>query len=389
MIRSRTRTLLAAFALALLITAAIAGCGGDDGGSSGEDPQTVLDDTFNNDESVTSGNIDITVEASAEGDSGGSFTANLSGPFQGDPDDTGALPQLDWTGSIKADGAGQSVDGSAEITVTDDNAYVTYNDQAYEVGADSFAQLKKQMEAQTPDTGSDNTGSFTDRFKQGCEDAIEQQGGDASACDFDVSAWFSDLQNDGSEDVEGTDTTKISGSVDVEQMLNDLFTLGSSVPGANTSGLSPDVIQAQLGSLSDAVDDASFGIYSGTDDDILRKLEFNIDVDPAAIPGAAEQGVGKVNLAFDITLSDVNEDQTITAPENAKPIEDLQSELGAIPGLGGSIPGLGASGASIPDASGGASGGATDPQAAQKYLDCISKAGDDPSSINDCTALLQ
>jgi hypothetical protein len=381
-----TRTLLAVFALALPLPAAIAGCGGggDDSGG-GDDPQAVLDKTFNNDQTVTSGNIDITVDASAEGDSGGSFTASLSGPFQGDPKNTNAIPQLDWTGSLKADGAGQSIDGSAEVTVTDDNAYITYNDQAYEVGADTFTQIKDQMESQASSTSSNQTGSFSDRFKSGCEDAIKQQGGDPAACDFDVSKWFTDLSNDGSADVEGTDTTKISGSLDVKTMLNDLFTLGSSVPGASAGGLSPDLIQSQLGTISDAVDDASFGIYSGNDDNILRKLEFNVAVDPSAIPGASAQGVGKVNLAFTITLSGVNEDQTITAPDNAKPISDLQSQLGAIPGLGGSIPGL------APGATGSSSGSSatgTDPQAAQKYLDCISKAGNDSSAINDCTALL-
>jgi hypothetical protein len=385
----RIRTLLAVFALALPLPVAIAGCGGGGGDDSGESPQTVLDKTFNNGTTVSSGNIDISVEATADGDSGGSFTASLSGPFQGDPDQPNALPQLDWTGSLKADGAGQSVDGAAEITVTDDNAYITYNDQAYEVGTDTFSQLKDQLESQTPDTSSTDSGSFTDKFKQGCEDAIKQQGGDVSACDFDLSSWFTDLSNDGTESVEGTDATKITGSVDVETMLGDLVKLGTSVPGANTSGLSPDLIQSQLSTISDAVTDASFQIDSGTDDNVLRKLEFNIAVDPTKVPGGESAGVSNVNLKFDVTLSDVNADQTITAPDNAKPIEDLQSELGAsIPGLGGSIPGLGTgtgvTGLGGDTGSSGSAPSATDPKAAQAYLDCLSKAGNDIDKINAC-----
>jgi hypothetical protein len=47
----RLRTLFAVCALALLVPAAIAGCGGDDD-SSDVDPQTVLDETFNNDTKV-------------------------------------------------------------------------------------------------------------------------------------------------------------------------------------------------------------------------------------------------------------------------------------------------------------------------------------------------
>ena len=52
---TRIRTFAVVCALALPIPAVIAGCGGDD--SSSEDPQTVLDETFNNDTQVTSGDL--------------------------------------------------------------------------------------------------------------------------------------------------------------------------------------------------------------------------------------------------------------------------------------------------------------------------------------------
>ena len=124
MIRTRTRTLLAVCALALPIPAAIAGCGGGNSGSSDEDPQTVLDETFNNDTKVSSGDLTLDASVNADGSQGGQFQASLSGPFQGNPDDPTALPQLDWTGSISGSGAGQNVDYAAGLTITDDNAYV-------------------------------------------------------------------------------------------------------------------------------------------------------------------------------------------------------------------------------------------------------------------------
>ena len=67
--------------------------------SSDEDPQTVLDETFNNDTKVTSGDLSLTASVSAEGEQGGSFEASLGGPFQGDPENPTAIPQLDWTAS--------------------------------------------------------------------------------------------------------------------------------------------------------------------------------------------------------------------------------------------------------------------------------------------------
>ena len=88
------RTLLVVCALALPIPAAIAGCGSDDSSSS-EDPQTVLDETFNNDTKVTSGDLKLNASLSAEGDQGGQFQLSLNGPFQGDASNENAIPQLD------------------------------------------------------------------------------------------------------------------------------------------------------------------------------------------------------------------------------------------------------------------------------------------------------
>ena len=175
---TRIRTFILLCLLALAVPIVIAGCGSDD---SSEDPQTVLDETFNNDTKVTSGDLSLTASVNAEGDQGGSFEASLSGPFQGDADNPNAIPQLDWTVSATGSGAGQSIDFSGGLTVTDDNAYVTYNDQAYEVGTDTFDQLKQAFEAQaaaaTGTTGAQGT------FTEQCATAIEQAGGDGGLAD--------------------------------------------------------------------------------------------------------------------------------------------------------------------------------------------------------------
>ncbi len=125
---------------------------------------------------------------------------------------------------------------------------------------------------------------MTDQFKAGCEAQIEAAGGDPSACDFDISSWLLEPTNDGAVDVEGTDAIKISSGVDVGTMLQDLFAIGSAVPGA-TGGVDPSVIESQLGTIEEAVDEASFDVYSGAEDKILRGLDFTLSLDPSAIPG--------------------------------------------------------------------------------------------------------
>jgi hypothetical protein len=359
------RTFLVVCALALPIPAAIAGCGGGDD-SSGEDPQTVLDETFNNDTKVTSGDLTLSASVNAEGSQGGQFQASLSGPFQGDADNPNTLPQLDWTGSVSGSGAGQNVDYSAGLTITDDNAYVTWKDQPYEVGTKEFAQIKSQVEQQAGTAADSSTASFA----EGCKQAIEQAGGDPAACDIDFESWITNLTNEGDADVGGTPTTHISGDADVSKILSDIGNIASSIPSASQSGFDP----SQLSLASGAIKDASIDVYSGTDDHVLRKLDANLTVDPSAL-GAPSDQIGEITISFSVEIDGLNDEQTIEAPENAKPIAELLQSSGLDLGaLGGSLGGATGSGSS--------GGGAS-----SDYLDCIQQA-QTADQINQCAAQL-
>jgi hypothetical protein len=368
------RTLLAACALALPIPAAVAGCGSDSGSSS-EDPQQVLDDTFNNDAKVSSGNLDLTANVSA-GDAG-SFDLELQGPFQTDPDNPGMLPQLDWTASAKGGAAGQNVDFSGQLVITSDNAYVVYNGNTYEVGADMFKQFQDSAAQLQKQAGGSSTSGQS--FSDSCKAAVDQAGGDSSVCDVDFTSWLTNLSNEGTEDVEGTSTVKVSGDADVQAILTDFINIAKQTGGAaDLQGFDP----SQLGIVEDAIKDAHIDVYSGEDDNILRKLDFSMSIDPSAIPSPTPVPVDNIDVNFGVTLSGVNEDQTIEAPSGeAKPISDLLGSLGALGGIGGlgSIPGAGSSGSG--------SGGGGIESANQKYLDCVAKATS-PDEINKCTALL-
>jgi hypothetical protein len=365
---TRFRTFFVVCALALPIPAVIAGCGGDSSSSSSsEDPQTVLDETFNNDTAVSSGDLTLSASVSADGSSGGKFDASLSGPFQGDPSNQTALPQLDWTATVSGQGAGQSIDFSGGIVVTGDNAYVNYKDQAYEVGTQAFTQLQDQISQQA---GSTSTSSSPASFEEACSQAIEQAGGDASKCKIDLSSWLTNLTNDGTTDVGGASTIHISGDADVQKILTDIGNLAASVPSAASSGFDP----SQLGLVSGAVTNASIDVYSGVDDHLLRKLDLNLTIDPSVIPGASSSGVTGINVSFSIEIDGVNESQTITAPSNPKPISQLLSDAGIDPSALGSL--------------GGASTGGSGSANANSYLQCIQQAGNNPDAINACSSQL-
>lgn len=372
----RLKNLIGATALAAALPAVIAGCGG---GSSDEDPQEVLQQTFSNDQTISSGVLDLKFDLSAEGDQGGSITAAVSGPFQSDPDNPKALPQADLSVSASGEGSAAEAfeDVGAGILITEDNLYVNYQDTDYELGEEAFTQLEEQAASGAGDAeGEDGTASF----REACSQAIEAQGGDPAACDFDVTAWFGELSNDGTEDKGGAETVHISGQLNLETMISDLFQLGASVPGA-TGGVDPALIEPQLEMLSSAVSDAGFDVYSATEDDTLRGLDFNLAIDPSAIPGGESAGVDSASIDVSFEVSDVGSEQSFEAPEDAQPIEDLGGQFGDSLG---SIPGVGAGGSSGGSGAGGSSGGADPAGGTGIDPDCLDQAGADPDAIQAC-----
>jgi hypothetical protein len=352
---TRIRSRVAIIALIVVLPAALAGCGGGGGGGGSEDPNQVLDQTFNNPTKVSSGNLDISLNATAEGSQSGSLTATIAGPFQGDANNSTAFPELDLTAKISASGAGQSFNFDGGLTATKDNAYVEYQGQAYEVGSSIFQQFKTAYEQSVKKAQSG-------QGNQSASSIFEQFG-------IDPKTWLTNVSNEGDESVDGQDTIHIHGDANIDQIASDLQKIAQKTPGGTVRTLSP----AQLDQVKSAIQDASIDVYSGTDDHLLRKLSLSLSVAPPA-----SSGVSSVKVDFSVTISDVNQTQTITAPSGAKPISGLLSQLG-ISGLGP----LGSLGGSS-GTSGGAVGGGGGPS--QAYLKCVQQAS--PSQIGKCASKL-
>jgi hypothetical protein len=356
---SRIRTRIATFALILVLPVTLAACGGGGGGGGTEDPQQVLDQTFSNSTRVTSAHINISLNGSVEGSQSGSFDASIDGAFQGDPNDESAFPEFDLAAKLSGSASGQSLSFDGSLVATKDNAYVVYQDQAYEVGTATFQQFAQAYAAQAKQaqgTNGPSAGSILSQFG------------------VDPKSWLTNLSNEGDADVEGTNTVHIHGDADVGKLVADLGKIAQQAPGSTAQNLTP----AQLDQLKSAVKSASIDIYSGKDDHLLRKLSVSLDIAP---PSGSVSGV---KVEFSITLSDVNQPQTVTAPTGAKPIADLLSQLGIpLSGLGGSIPGL-------PGSTGGSGGagrtGGGGPSAA--YLNCIQSA-QSAADVNKCAQQLQ
>jgi hypothetical protein len=362
-------------ALAMLATA-FAACGSSD--KSSEDPQQVIDSASL--EGVESGNLDLSLGVKSEGDEGGNVDVKLSGPFQSGS--KGDLPQLAMTASAKGSAKGEKIDFEGGLTLLSDRAFVNYEGTEYEVDPTTFGFVKSSFEQAQQQGGS------------------EANSADVSACQeaatgLKAGDLVDNLTNDGSADVGGTATTKISGDLNVGGAIDAIIKLTEN-PACSSqleaAGPLPiGELEEAKGELTSAVKKAHVEVYVG-DDDIIRKLEAELTIEPK---GSNE----KVEVDFALSLSGVNEEQDISAPSGAKPLEGLFQKLDVNPielleagssgeGLGSLLEGVtGGGGSSGGESSSGDSGSSSGGGSQQAYLECL-KGAKTPPDLQKCASMI-
>jgi hypothetical protein len=349
MTRLRPAVLLS---LLLALVFAVAACGGgsDDEASSSTDVNELLTQTFTGSKDVKSGNLDLALKVEAQGGESqvqGPVSISLSGPFQAQ--DEGKLPKFKLEAAFE--GAGQSIKAGA--TSTGDKGYLSFQGTDYVVEDRVFDQFKAGFE-QAQKQGSDQKQSF-------------------ASLGMDPRNWLTDPQNAGDSKVGDDDTIKITGGIDVAKLLDDVNNALSkaSALGLGGAGQVPEKLtEQQKREVAEAVEDPRVEIYTGKEDTILRRLVVNLGIDDKASGSSGTVG-------FDVSITDLNEDQDIAEPADAKPFNDLLGQLGGL-GLGG------AGGAS----SGSGSGGSSSSEDLEKFSQCITEAGEDVEKARKCSDLL-
>jgi hypothetical protein len=351
----RTRA-LPAFAVSLAAALLLAACGG---GDNDEDPQQVLQRTFSNPTNISSGTFDLDVRIETSGgEDAGKFEAKLGGPFQS----RGAseFPLFDLDVSFKAEGGSEDFSGAGGLISTGNEAFVNFQGTEYAVPRalyDEFVTTYAQLQSQS---GSD------------------QGAGLLESLNIDPENWLTDLKNDGTDDVEGTKTIHVSGSVDIPKIVEDLKTIAEQA--GNAAG---EVNPGDLDRLENTIESGDMDVYTGEDDKLLRRLQLDLELQPPPeTPGAPES----VTFFLQLNLANVNQPQTIEAPANAQPLQDLLQRYGIDLGeLGNALRGgLGTSGA-LPE-----SGGSTAPpsvSATQRYQECLQQASG-VDELQQCASLL-
>jgi hypothetical protein len=305
--RKRSAVLLAAFAV---LAAILSACGGGGGGSS-EDPQKVIESaTF---EGIESGEIDMSVNVDSEGEKGGNVKVNLSGPFQSTG--KGSLPELALAVKVDGKAEGESINFDGGLTVLNDRAFIAYGGTNYEVDPTTFGFIKSGFEeGQQEGAGESSAGATT-----ACQKAAES---------IDLGEFVDNLENEGSEDVEGVGTTKLSGELNPKKAVEAVIKL-SETPACSseleaTGALPLDKLKSQESELGETIKKAHVTVNVGENDHIPRKVVATMTIEPKHSNETSE-------VEIEFTLSKVNEKQTIKAPAGAEPIEKLFSKLGVNP----------------------------------------------------------
>jgi hypothetical protein len=355
------RLLLVVSILSLVL---VAGCGGGGGGSS-EDARALIDKAFSS--SIPSADMTLNIQAKVNGVAQleQPISLKVAGPYQSNGQ--GKLPSFNWQVSVS--GGGQAFSGG--LISTGDNAFVNFQGTNYEVGKDQIAQVNSQLSQQT---GSGKT--------------LKDFG-------IDPQAWVTDPEDKGDESVNGVDTTHVSAGVDVAKMIGDFNKTIDQAGGAMGASAPSRLTQDQIDQISQVVKDPKFDIYVGKEDSKIRRLAVSVDFEIPSEARAQFQGAEGGTLSFSIDFAKVGEKKTITPPSNARPIADLQEQLGGL--FGGGVPGAGSggsgssgSGGSGSSGSGGSGGSNPTPAQFEKYSKCLQNSDpSDTAAIQKCAQLLK
>jgi hypothetical protein len=344
--------------LVLLFAAlALASCGG---GEDKENVQDLLDKAFSS--PIKSADLKVDASVQLKGSPGLDKPVRITatGPFR---TNEGKLPSVDIELKVGTDGGGQTI--TTGFLSTGDRAFVKFQDVYYEQPASQVRRANRSLSQ-----------------NQGEQSSLRSLG-------LDPRGWLAAAKDEGEDEISGVQTRHVSGKLDVEAVMRDLNEFvrksGAALGGATGQPPPQPLSEEDIQKVGEVVKDPTFNVYVGEDDDIIRRVAGKIEFD---VPEESRQSLGGIQsgaIEFQVEFSDVNGDQQIEAPANARPISELTTSLG-----GGTLPGIGTGGGSSPAAPSAPDSANPDSEDFQKYADCLDKARpEDTDALQRCADLLQ
>ena len=312
------RTSLRRPVAALLLAAAGLACalwlGACGGGGEEEDVEGLLDRAFR--QSVTRADVKVDAQLTVDGLEGFDRPVRLqaSGPYIDGPR---ALPQVDIDLKVGAQGAGQTVQFG--LLRTEDRAFVKFGGEFYEQPRGAVQRADRELE----------------KGRAGRRGSLRDLG-------LNPRTWIVAAKVEGEEKVAGVESEHVSGRLDTRSLfrdLNELVERSAGAVGGAPAGLPNPLTSAQIDELAEIVRSPSFDVYVGKGDDTIRRLSAQFEVRVPEADRERMDGIEGGTLRFSVEFSDLDGDQAIEAPADARPIGDLTKQLGGLGGLGGALGG--------------------------------------------------
>jgi hypothetical protein len=357
----------------LLTTVALASCGGGEGDAT--DPQELIDRAFTKD--IPSADLSVEGELGLDGSRTFERPVRIeaTGPFR---TNKGKLPSADLELRIGTDGGGQTV--TTGFLSTGDRAFLEFEDVYYE---QSRAAVR--------------------RANRAIADGKRRQGS-LRSLGLNPRSWLLAAEDEGDEEVAGVTTHHLSGTLDVEALMRDMNRFvrrSAEIGGTAKADAEAPFSREDIRQVGAAVKDATFDLYVGAHDDIIRRVSGRVEFDVPKSEAASLSGVESGNLSFSVQFADVGGDQEIEAPARPRPLSTLNRYLGAgglLGGLAGAV-GEGDLGTSAPDVTppaAGGDGGDSTPESGpsaedfRDYAECLDEARpEDTEALQRCDELLQ
>jgi hypothetical protein len=286
--------------LALLVLAAglVAGCGGSDtSSSSGESPKAALADV----KPISSATVDAVLRLTLEGapaEVGDRIELTFGGPMRSNG--PGKLASLDW--KIAFD-SGFS-DFTSRVVSTGNNVFVNLGGADFEIGEQTVSRINQNAAA------------------SGKPDGL-------AAVGLDPLGAVTGVKESAKATVAGTQTTRYTGSIDVDKALDQIESFLRQLPQQSTGGqrvpqleLTPERRQQ----VKDTFHAPRFEADVAADDTIRRILLTTRFVTPEANRQAAG-GITGGTIEYRVQYAGVGEEVTISPVSGARPIEEFNAAL--------------------------------------------------------------
>jgi hypothetical protein len=269
--------------LALSLAAlSVGACGG------GGDAEDVLKETADNLEQIRSGELSMRLVVTPKGQDSEPVGFELRGPFSLEGPGEFPLARIAYT-QIRG-----SERGIATIVSTGRRAYVEVEGQAYELPPEQAAQLRLAGEELNEGEGLGELG---------------------------IDDWLEDPELSDGGTVGGADTDRIEARLNVAAAAQDLVELGRGL----AQGALPELSDADEQTLERATRSATFRLFTGEDDRLLRRLEVVVDVGfdvPSELRGALGSLVG-ARIDFELGIDDPNRRVRVAEPRDILPSSEL------------------------------------------------------------------